>query len=139
MNLLVKFALLIISGLLAATAQTTIKKAPVDPVSPASGANMYASYCAACHGKDARGYGPAANALKVPPPDLTTLTARNHNKFPEPRVYNAIRGDSNLSAHGSKDMPVWGSLFEAMSHGNEAEVQMRISNLVDYLKSVQRQ
>jgi mono/diheme cytochrome c family protein len=137
MYTLAKFSLFLISGLLAANAQT-INKTPVEPVSPASGSKMFATYCAACHGKDAKGNGPAASALRVPPPDLTTLTQRNNGKFPEMRVYSAIRGDIDLTAHGSKDMPVWGSLFEAMSHGNQAEVQMRISNLSDYIKSVQQ-
>ena len=54
---------------------------------------MFKQYCASCHGLDAKGHGPAVPALKVPPPDLTSLTKNNHGKFPEPRVFQAIKGD----------------------------------------------
>jgi len=93
-------------------------------------------YCAVCHGKDGTGNGPAAAALKKAPADLTTLTARNSGKFPEARVYQFIQGDAEVSAHGSRDMPIWGDLFRQLN--TEAGVaNMRISNLTDYLKSIQ--
>jgi hypothetical protein len=34
-------------------------------------------------------------------------------------------------------MPVWGSVFHSLSRSNPAEVQLRISNLTGYLKSIQ--
>jgi putative copper export protein/mono/diheme cytochrome c family protein len=37
----------------------------------AHGAKLFAAHCSACHGTDARGSGPAAQALPVPPADLT--------------------------------------------------------------------
>jgi mono/diheme cytochrome c family protein len=52
--------------------KTVIKQVPVAMTSPASGKEMYISYCAACHGTDGKGNGPAASALKIPPADLTT-------------------------------------------------------------------
>ena len=51
-----------------------IQHVPVKAVSPASGKEMYMSYCAVCHGTDGKGGGPAASALKVPPTDLTLLS-----------------------------------------------------------------
>jgi len=120
------------------SAQPVVRKVAPSPTSPASGKEMFASYCAACHGKDAIGNGPAASALKVTPADLTSLTQRNKGKFPELKVYSAIKGDSEMPAHGSKDMPVWGSVFAGMAHGNEGEIQMRLSNLVSYVKSIQK-
>jgi mono/diheme cytochrome c family protein len=98
---------------------------------------MYASYCAVCHGIDGKGNGPAASALKVPPADLTTLSGNNGGKFPSNKVATAIRGDSTIAAHGSREMPVWGSLFRSMSRGQEAEVHMRITNLTNYVESLQ--
>ena len=47
-----------------------------------SGGQMFLSYCAPCHGKDAKGGGPMAPALKATPSDLTTLSKRNNGKFP---------------------------------------------------------
>jgi mono/diheme cytochrome c family protein len=114
-----------------------IKTATAPPTSAASGAEMYASYCAACHGKEGKGNGPAAPALKVPPPDLTTLTRRNGGKFPGILVAHTIAGEGNLSAHGSKDMPVWGPVFRALSRGDQAIVQMRTTNLTKYVESLQ--
>src|SRR5206468_4065459 len=82
-----------------------------------SGQEMFSTYCAACHGKDGRGKGPAAPALKTMPTDLTTLTAHNNGKFPEPEIYHAISGDGMTPAHGSVEMPVWGDLFKSLNPG----------------------
>lgn len=116
---------------------TAIKHVPVTVTSAASGKQMYASYCAACHGTDAKGNGPAASALKTPPADLATLSKNNGGQFPGLKVSTAIRGDANVVAHGTKEMPVWGSLFRDMSQGHEGEVQQRINNLTKYIESLQ--
>jgi mono/diheme cytochrome c family protein len=119
-----------------ASAQT-VKKTAVTPTSAASGEEMFKSYCASCHGPDGKGAGPAAAALTKPPANLTELTRHNGGKFPDLKVYGAIKGDSNNPAHGSKDMPVWGSMFQSMSHGDQGQVQLRISNLTKYIDSIQ--
>lgn len=115
-----------------------IKHVPMKQTSPASGMEMYKSYCAVCHGTDGKGNGPAASALKVPPPDLTLLAGKNGGKYPSLRVSAIIRGEEVLAAHGSKDMPIWGNLFWSMSGGHEAEVQQRVSNLNKYIESLQK-
>jgi len=122
---------------LATAQQKDIKHVPVKPTSPASGHEMYTTYCAVCHGKDGKGAGPAAGALKVPPPDLTTLVQKNAGKYPSDRVSRAIQGDLNLPAHGSKDMPIWGYLFWRMSQAHQSEVQLRVHNLNKYIESLQ--
>jgi mono/diheme cytochrome c family protein len=114
-----------------------IKHVAVRPVTPASGEDMYNAYCAVCHGKDLKGGGPAASALKNAPTDLTQLSARNKGEFPFARVGSAIRGDVDLPAHGSKDMPVWGPLFWHMSEGHQSEVHQRVTNLSKYVESKQ--
>ena len=98
---------------------------------------MYLGFCASCHGKEGKGDGLVASSLKTPPANLTTLSARNGGKFPELRVTSAIKGDPALPAHGSAEMPVWGTVFQKMSQGNAGEVQMRIANLVAYVRSIQ--
>jgi len=115
----------------------TVKKTAVTPTSPSSGQEMYVTYCAPCHGKEAKGNGPAAAALKQAPADLTALSKKNNGKFPELKIYDAIKGDSNTPAHGSKDMPVWGTVFQSLSHGDAGQVQLRISNLTKYIESLQ--
>ncbi len=114
-----------------------IKHVPVRPTSAASGAEMYNNYCAVCHGKEGKGNGPAAEALKTAPTDLTHLAINNGGKYPSEKVSNAIRGDQNIPAHGSKDMPVWGHLFWNMSQGHQSEVQLRVANLDRYIEGLQ--
>jgi mono/diheme cytochrome c family protein len=114
-----------------------VKKTTVVATSASSGQLMYNEYCAVCHGTDGKGKGPAANAMKSAPADLTTMTLQNGGKFPDNKVYSAIRGDMDTPAHGSKDMPVWGSVFQDMSHGNAAEAQLRITNLTYYIATLQ--
>jgi mono/diheme cytochrome c family protein len=135
-----RFTLLLaalVSFLAAASfAQNQVKKTPIQMTSATSGSEMYASYCAACHGKDAKGSGPAAASMKTPPSDLTQLAKNNNGKFPADHVANELRSGVS-GAHGSVDMPVWGPLFSSVSGHDDSMVQMRISNLVRYLESLQ--
>jgi mono/diheme cytochrome c family protein len=134
---LVVLALIVALATFAAAQEKVIHKVPVKPVSAADGKVMYMNYCAVCHGKAGKGDGPAAEALKVAPPDLTMLAKKNNGEYPAIKVASTIRGEANLPAHGSKDMPVWGKLFRSMSQGHEAEVQQRVTNLTDYIKEMQ--
>ena len=40
---------------------------------PVEGPKIFQYHCAACHGSDGRGHGPASLALKQAPPDLTLI------------------------------------------------------------------
>jgi mono/diheme cytochrome c family protein len=114
-----------------------VEHTPVQPTSPASGHEMFMSYCASCHGKDAKGNGPAASALKVAPMDLTALARQNGGKYPALKVTSVLSGQTDLAAHGNKEMPVWGAVFWRMSGGHEGEVQQRVANLNRYIESLQ--
>ncbi len=122
---------------LAQEKEKTVKKAPIQNTSPASGKEMFMSYCAPCHGKDAKGGGPATAELKTTPPDLTTLAKRHGGKFPEDYMAGVLRNGVKAPAHGSTDMPVWGPLFGPVSGNDPSIVNMRISNLVRYVESLQ--
>jgi len=117
--------------------KTVIKHVAITSTSPVSGKEMYTAYCAVCHGTDSKGGGPAASALKTRPTDLTLLSKGNGGEYPAMKVTSTIRGTSNLAAHGSQEMPVWGALFWNMSKGHETEVQQRVANLARYVESLQ--
>jgi len=113
-----------------------VKRAPIQTTSASSGSEMFNSYCAPCHGKDGKGNGPAATALKNPPANLTQLAKKNNGKFPAEHV-NTVLKNGVSGAHGSTDMPVWGPLFSQVSGRDDALVQLRVTNLVKYIESLQ--
>lgn len=113
-----------------------IKKEPVENLNQSPGAKMFKRYCAVCHGAGGRGDGPVAAALKQAPPDLTTLAKRHDGKFPDDFVTNVLRNGVKAPAHGDVKMPVWGPLF-SRTDSDPVVVDMRISNLTSYVKSLQ--
>jgi len=129
--------LLAFAGLAMAQSSGTVKKVPVQTTSPASGKDMFKSYCAACHGTDGKGDGPAAATLKQKPADLTTLAKRHDGKFPDDYVVSVLRFGVKSPAHGSSDMPIWGPLLSAVSNQDKQQTEMRINNLASYLRSIQ--
>jgi len=103
-----------------------------------TGKVMYRQYCVNCHGVDAKGDGPYAPMLKVPPPNLTTLSKRHEGKFPYDYVSNILRfGPGPTILHGRSDMPTWGTVFQYLDKNNERIVEQRIKNLCEYLASLQ--
>jgi mono/diheme cytochrome c family protein len=96
---------------------------------------MFDTYCAVCHGKEGKGNGPAAASLTKTPADLTKISARNGGTFPEVRVKRYIEGLDEVPAHGTRDMPMWGGLFNSLSRDT---AQIRIQALASHLKSMQQ-
>lgn len=129
---------LLIAVLVYAQDKPELKHVAAPVTSAASGQEMYKSYCASCHGQAGKGDGPAAPALKVAPSDLTQLAKNNSGKFPSDRVASILRGQATVTAHGNRDMPVWGPLFWHMSQGHEGQVHQRIANLTKYIESLQQ-
>ena len=114
-----------------------VKKTPIKQTSAASGKEMYTQYCAPCHGVDAKGGGPAASAMKVPPTDLTQLAKKHDGKYPANYVASVLKFGPGLGAHGSAEMPVWGPLIQSLDKFHDTAVQQRISNLVGYIETLQ--
>lgn len=127
-----------LSGFAVAQATKEVKKVPVSSTRADSGVEMFKTYCAACHGTDGKGGGPAASALKIPPSDLTVLSHKNGGKFPGSRVSMVVEGSGDISAHGSSDMPTWGPIFHSLAPTNEALVKLRVANVVKYIESIQQ-
>jgi mono/diheme cytochrome c family protein len=135
-HIIVCSALLLVACIAAAQDKPVAKKASTEPMEGVSGRQTYQQYCASCHAENAKGGGPAAAALKTPPPDLTTLAKTHGGKFPYEYMSGVVRFGKPISAHGSSDMPVWGPIF-SMVDFHEMAIRQRIKNLCDYLASLQ--
>lgn len=113
-----------------------------EPGNAMEGAELFATYCAACHGTEARGDGRMAPILTVLPPDLTRLRAGNGGVFPTARVVFQIDGRDPLLAHGG-DMPLFGEFFQGMDSAMQAEdgqpimTSQPIADVVAWLREVQ--
>jgi mono/diheme cytochrome c family protein len=119
--------------------QTTGSTLPPLVIKSLDGRDLFRFYCATCHGTTATGDGPAASALKNAPPNLTLLARRSGGVFPRERIRATIAGDDSLkpaSAHGSREMPVWGPIFRALDP-DDRYASVRIDNLVKFLESIQ--
>jgi len=107
------------------------------PITTLDGKEIFDSNCASCHGLDAKGHGPVATALRSGVPDLTTLGRRN-GKFPTADLEKFILGAGRKStAHGSREMPVWGPLFRHVENDQDLGL-VRARRVVDYIQSLQR-
>jgi mono/diheme cytochrome c family protein len=104
------------------------------------GAELYAENCANCHGVYGEGDGPMAPALSVVMLDLRYIADRNGGTFPRETIRYIIDGRESRSAHGERDMPIWGSAFagfESESANPGERSASRIEALVDFLETVQ--
>jgi mono/diheme cytochrome c family protein len=116
----------------------TIKNETAPRVTSIEGVDTYKAYCATCHGPQGKGDGPAAAALKKAPADLTTIAKRHDGKFSPTDVEAVILGKQVLLSHGSRDMPIWGPVFEAYAP-DPMFMKLRVTNLVNYIQSIQVQ
>jgi mono/diheme cytochrome c family protein len=105
-----------------------------------SGEEIFARFCASCHGDMARGDGPVARSLGVMVPDLTKI-AQHYGGFPTNLIRDTIDGrGARIDAHGARTMPVWGYEFWIEEGGDvtaQQEMRKTIAKIVDYLRSIQ--
>jgi mono/diheme cytochrome c family protein len=112
----------------------TEQPAPARTPKPMSGAQLFRTHCASCHGEHAEGAGPISAQLRNAVPDLTTYSARNGGMFPAERVRQMIEG-RGPAAHGDRSMPIWGNAFRGQD--SDADAAMRIDAIVNFLRSIQ--
>jgi mono/diheme cytochrome c family protein len=94
---------------------------------------LYRSNCAPCHGVTGFGGGPVASSFSVLMPQLATLAQRNRGVFPQDYVLRIIDGREPMMAHGTRNMPVWGSIFD----GETTSTAFLIEAIVEYVKGLQ--
>jgi hypothetical protein len=46
--------------------------------------------------------------------EASGLLRKKNGEFPTFQVSNIIQGDAVITAHGSKEMPIWGDVFRAL-------------------------
>ena len=120
-----------------AAQEKNVKTVPIKFTDPSSAKEMYTEYCAVCHGTEAKGNGPAASEFKYAPTDLTTLARKNNGKFPEDQVYATLKFGTNAPAHGTLQMPIWVDLFHSVDTQSSSIPQLRMHNLVEYIRGIQ--
>ncbi len=108
----------------------------------AGGKGKYEKYCASCHGPMGKGNDDMAPLLVSKPADLTQLRKKGKGEFPFWRVYRAIDGREMVRGHGSREMPLWGFVFQVEegatgASSQEDVVHGRIWQLVYFLESIQ--
>ncbi|MBM7066860.1 cytochrome c [Actibacterium sp. 188UL27-1] len=108
----------------------------------AEGQALFQTYCATCHGNQARGDGPTAEMMVINPPDLTQLAAMHDGEFPVLWVARRIDGRDLIPSHGLP-MPIFGSFFEGtdvpikVPTGQPMMVSQPLADLLVWLESIQ--
>ena len=113
----------------------------------AKGRVSFQTYCASCHGRDGRGDGNLAQYLTVEPADLTEIRVRRDGQFPRQEIAEIIDGRQETRGHGSREMPVWGDVFQSplaetertAAEDPEERVARKLEELVHFLESIQEQ
>jgi mono/diheme cytochrome c family protein len=130
--------------------------AGADNMGLTQGQQLYAKYCASCHGPTGKGDGPQAAGTTPKASDLTQIAKRNGGKFPFYEVMLLIEGrrptsqnaDTSLpglpKAHGDSKMPAWGEVFnrdDLGAKGSSMDLQLqttgKIMMITEYLQSIQ--
>ena len=104
-----------------------------------SGGELFARFCASCHGESGRGNGPVSRALNTVVPDLTQLSERD-GEFAADDIREIIDGRFLVVAHGTRYMPVWGYelwVEEGADVTAEGEARVLIDRIVEYLRTIQ--
>jgi mono/diheme cytochrome c family protein len=122
---------------LIATALTLVSLAAGAAHADVPGPQLFARHCASCHGDDGEGGGPVAAVMVISVPSLRTLAQRNGGAFPADKVAAYIDGREQRTAHGTRSMPVWGTLLQDPDAPNEQVVRERIAALVAFIETLQ--
>jgi mono/diheme cytochrome c family protein len=99
------------------------------------GRALYLTYCASCHGTDARGALTGTDHLRTP--DLTTIGARD-GRFVPAHVSMHIDGRMDAGA-GESEMPCWGAAFSRRGVvRDDGRAAVRVWTLTRYIAFVQQ-
>lgn len=106
-----------------------------------TGAEDFATYCAACHGTGGKGDGEVSETLGKKPANLTSLAARNKGAFPMTRVMSKIWGYAQVDG---VVMPAFAPLLDTDlvlfdgGDGIATPTPLRLVQLGEYVKTLQQ-
>jgi hypothetical protein len=106
---------------------------------PNDGERAYRQYCAVCHGDDGSGNGLLRPEFRTPPTDLTAV-GRKTGSFPRGELLRVIDQSKSVTAHGSRDLPIWGESFWRAAGEEEVDrsPQSRtMDDIVDFIETLQ--
>lgn len=108
----------------------------------AAGKEEFRHSCVLCHGLSGAGESVMTtfNLLTITPPDLRRINERHGGTFPFWYVYRVIDGREVIRGHGTRDMPIWGTVFieqEDSTIARESRALGRILSLIYYVQSIQ--
>lgn len=103
-----------------------------------AGKVLFNEQCASCHGSDVVAADKSiTDTLELMPPDLTRISKRRGVRdFPVAEIARIIDGRILAKAHGPREMPVWGMVYEEGGM-DEGQIKGKKGELIAYLMSLQ--
>lgn len=139
-NKLSIFIVLLIGGFIIMESAVSCKPAPPKNSRVAqaqAGKVIFNEQCAPCHGS--KEVAASVDTLQTKPKDLTQIMkSRGLTEFPIAEIARIIDGRLLVKAHGPREMPVWGEVYEHQGMSDE-EIRGRKGELVAYLMTIQEQ
>ena len=138
-----------LAGLIAVALSAALAAAPTahaaedgqDAMEIHLGQQQFMRYCSTCHGPKAEGDGVASHLFKKTPPNLTLLAKENGGVFPEAKVVGVVEGTSPVTAHGEREMPVWGEILDLPKEETVETATIadsKLDSVVYYVRSIQK-
>ena len=102
------------------------------------GKKLFDEQCSGCHGGEGVEVDKSlVDTLAALPPDLTRINQRRGVKtFPVAEIARFIDGRILVAAHGPREMPVWGQVYEDEGM-DEGEIKGEKGKLIAYLMRIQ--
>ncbi len=100
------------------------------------GKQTFEQQCISCHGLG--DVVPSRTDLETKAPDLTLIEERRRSsEFPVEEIARIIDGRRQVQAHGPREMPVWGAVYDSLGL-DQTEIRAREAELVAFLMTIQK-
>jgi mono/diheme cytochrome c family protein len=103
-----------------------------------SGAYLYRTFCATCHGDSGKGDGPVADLAVRRPSDLTALARTHGGTYPRNEVMAVLENNPPVAGHEPPAMPNWGNVLKTTAGDDARIVRRRLDALVDHVATLQQ-